>query len=164
MFSGIFLVLVLYLQTFPVLSIIELVNSKPSQNYDNKVLGEDKTSTLLYLPSSLALSRVGEEVRFEVKKDLYMTGTIARVRTYGEHSFTWFGSLLNGGSFHLSYSEGAILATIDGAYGYQYELRPQNLADNLYVVEEVALSKYDKMESPNDAVRMPDSSGDYKMA
>jgi hypothetical protein len=98
-----------------------------------------------FLPSALAAATVGEQISFGLLDGEEVNGEITSVTAHGSDRFVWSGTV-EGGSFYLSYAEGAIVGNVYyPEQKLQYEYRPLDRAEGSYSLRQVLMSVYDEV-------------------
>mmetsp|Transcript_28720 Transcript_28720/g.61860 ORF Transcript_28720/g.61860 Transcript_28720/m.61860 type:complete len:1062 (+) Transcript_28720:186-3371(+) len=106
---------------------------------------ESAKEEVTFLPSSLPAVTVGEQISFGLLDGEEVTGEIGTVTTYSSDRFVWSGTVEGGGSFYLSYAEGAIVGNVYyPSRGVQYEYRPLDRAEGSYSLRAVPTNVYDE--------------------
>mmetsp|Transcript_25201 Transcript_25201/g.55855 ORF Transcript_25201/g.55855 Transcript_25201/m.55855 type:complete len:821 (-) Transcript_25201:114-2576(-) len=109
------------------------------------VISTSAEEEVTYLPTLLLAASVGEPISFGLLDGEEVTGEIGTVTTYSSDRFVWSGTVEGGGSFYLSYAEGAIVGNVYyPSRGVQYEYRPLDRAEGSYSLRAVPLIVYDE--------------------
>mmetsp|Transcript_28722 Transcript_28722/g.61872 ORF Transcript_28722/g.61872 Transcript_28722/m.61872 type:complete len:1063 (+) Transcript_28722:186-3374(+) len=109
------------------------------------VISTSAEEEVTYLPTLLLAASVGEPISFGLLDGEEVTGEIGTVTTYSSDRFVWSGTVEGGGSFYLSYAEGAIVGNVYyPSRGVQYEYRPLDRAEGSYSLRAVPTNVYDE--------------------
>jgi hypothetical protein len=107
--------------------------------------GEHEGVEVTFLPTHLAAATVGDQISFGLLDGKEVNGEISSVTYYGSDRFVWSGTAEGGGSFYLSYAEGAIVSNVYyPGKKMQYEYRPLNRDSGSYSLRQVDMSVYDE--------------------
>jgi hypothetical protein len=105
-----------------------------------------------FLPSALAAATVGEQISFGLLDGEEVNGEISSVTDHGSDRFVWSGTVEGGGSFYLSYAEGAIVGNVYYPdQKMQYEYRPLDRDSGSYSLRQVPIhhTPYVKRHTPH---------------